>query len=242
MKKIPISIITACFNSENTIQATFNSLLNQTSKNFEHIIIDGGSTDKTKDLINLYIKQADYTVIYKSEPDDGLYDAMNKGIKLSNGTFIGILSSDDWYEKNAIESILSTNLNSADIIYGFLRLIKDKQELMVRRSNLKFIDSLEGMIQHPSCFVRKENYLKAGLYDTSYKVCADQDLFLNMIRDGAKLVQVDNIIANFTMTGTSYTVDSSAEIVRYKLKYNLISKKRAIIVLLKCKLLGLFKR
>ncbi|ANU37676.1 glycosyltransferase family 2 protein [Vibrio scophthalmi] len=242
MNSTKISVVTACFNSSATIGKTLDSLLNQTCKNFEHIIIDGDSSDGTLDIIQSYIATAEHKVLLVSEPDNGLYDAMNKGIKLAAGQFVSILSSDDWYELDAIENVLAHTHLDIDIIYGYLRVIKNDKEFMVRRSNLEFIDSLDGQIQHPACFVSKSLYIENGLYDTTYKVCADQDLFLRMLRSGARINAVDRIITNFVIGGTSYTVDSFKEVVRYKLKFGLINRKKAFVSIIKYEISKIAKR
>lgn len=242
MKNKKISVVTVCYNSENTIGKTLDSLLNQTCKNFEHIIIDGGSTDNTLAIINRYIENSLHDVTVISEPDDGLYDAMNKGVKLSTGKFVSILSSDDWYELDVIEHIEKHVNLDVDIIYGYLRVIVNGKELMVRRGNLDLIDELDGKIQHPACFISREIYMSGGLYDTSYKVCADQDFFLRILRNGASTYPINKIITNFVKGGTSDNVDSFQEIIRYKTKYELITKKEAFLLSIKYNISKLIKK
>ena len=98
------SIITVCYNSEKTIERTITSLRNQSYQNFEYIIIDGGSTDSTLEIIK---KNLDVVSILVSEKDEGIYDAMNKGIDLASGEIIGIINSDDWYENDTLENIFT---------------------------------------------------------------------------------------------------------------------------------------
>ena len=123
-----ISIITATYNSQETIRDTIESVINQKYNNIEYIIIDGASTDSTLDLIRSYeenFKKALIDFRYISEPDNGIYDAMNKGIRMATGEWIGILNSDDWYNDSAVSelvkiqvknefSIISANMNKVD--------------------------------------------------------------------------------------------------------------------------------
>ena len=106
-----VSIITVVFNGERFIEKTINSVISQTYKNIEYIIIDGGSTDKTLDIIRQYEDRIDYWI---SEPDNGIYNAMNKGIKLSRGKLIGLINSDDWYMENAVETVVARYLANSD--------------------------------------------------------------------------------------------------------------------------------
>lgn len=115
-----VSIITVVFNGEKYLEQTILSVLNQTYSNIEYIIIDGGSSDATLDIINKYTDKIDYWV---SEPDSGIYDAMNKGISLATGQLIGIINSDDWYELDAVEEIVRAYKDGSTIIYGFMRHI-----------------------------------------------------------------------------------------------------------------------
>ena len=99
-----ISIITVCYNAEGTIEQTIRSVLNQTYKNIEYIIIDGFSTDNTLNIIERY---KDSIAMVVSERDQGIYDAMNKGLSLAKGCFIGFLNADDWYDENALEIVVN---------------------------------------------------------------------------------------------------------------------------------------
>lgn len=228
MKNEEISVITVCYNSEKTIEKTFQSLLNQTDKDFEYIVIDGASTDSTLSIIKKYKQIFGEKMTYISEKDNGLYDAMNKGIKMSHGKFIGIINSDDWYEKDAIETIKKeiNKYNDIDIFYGYIRIIKDNKEYMIRRNNYDFIFEGNGLIQHPTCFLRKTLYDRYGMFDTKYKVCADQDLMLRMVSKGAKYKGIDKIISNFVVGGISFNYNSSFEINDIRCKYGIISKKQ----------------
>ena len=111
-----VSIITVCFNSERTIEQTIKSVLNQTYKEIEYIIVDGQSTDGTLDIINKYSSQIAKIV---SEPDEGLYHAMNKGISMATGDIVGIINSDDWYEPYTVEEVVKCFVQNAELIWEF---------------------------------------------------------------------------------------------------------------------------
>ncbi|VAW61498.1 Colanic acid biosynthesis glycosyl transferase WcaE [hydrothermal vent metagenome] len=172
-----VSIITVCFNSENTIKDTINSVLSQNYPDIEYIIIDGQSTDNTCQIIHTYANK-----IYKyiSEPDKGIYDAMNKGIKFSNGEVIGLLNSDDVFANNNIISTMVKSIENYDVIYADIAFYKkhDLQNPLRHFSSRHFKPgqlSRGLMPAHPSLYVRKSVYTKFGFYDISYLLCADFD-------------------------------------------------------------------
>ena len=117
---IKVSIITVCFNSEKTIRRTIESVLYQTYPNIEYIIVDGKSTDGTVDIVKEYLPAFQKRLRYVSERDKGIYDAMNKGIRLSAGDVIGIINSDDFYEPDAVENIVKyADRGSCQVLYGY---------------------------------------------------------------------------------------------------------------------------
>lgn len=124
MNNVKVSVITPCFNSEKTIQKTLESVLNQTYNNYEYIIIDGKSTDKTLQIIEKYKPLFGEKIQVYSEPDKGIYDAMNKGIMKASGDIIGIVNSDDYYELDALENMVNEVPDDKYfILYGFQRCI-----------------------------------------------------------------------------------------------------------------------
>jgi len=176
-----ISIITVCLNSEKTIEKTILSVLNQTYKQIEYIIIDGGSTDNTLKIINKYKKRIS---IIKSEKDRGIYYGMNKGIRLAKGHVISFLNSDDFYaNKFVIEKIARTFKDkNCEGIYGDLMFIgKDYQSIEPLRSwhpgNFSLKKVLLGwQVPHPTFFVKRTYYKKFGDFDTNFKIASDSDL------------------------------------------------------------------
>lgn len=185
-----ISIITATFNSEKTVEDSIKSVLNQTCEGLpfaeiEYIIIDGGSTDGTLDIINKYEGRISKIV---SEPDGGMYDAMNKGINLATGDIIGILNSDDFYVSNEVIKTVIQKFEEtrADCVWGDLTVV-DKNDVNKTVRDWKSGPYKEGSFQngwhppHPGFFVKKETYNKYGLFRTDMSTWADYELQLRFL-------------------------------------------------------------
>ena len=172
-----ISVITVTKNSEKYLEENIQSLSSQTYKNFEHIIIDGGSTDRTIEIIK---KNSDKITKWISEPDDGLYFAMNKGINLCQGDIIGILNSDDFYYPEALNIVNQYFLKNKnlDFLFGSVH----KYKLMHGYSPQKIKWTFGFYTTHSvGFFIKKSSQLSLGFYDTQYKYSADYDLFYKMI-------------------------------------------------------------
>ena len=181
-----ITIITITLNSEETIRDTLNSVLSQTYKNIEHIIVDGGSKDKTLDIIKKYPNKN--KKVYHL-PKSGIYEAINYGIKKSNLSFITILNSDDFFQSN--DSVLKIVKNikknkNTSIFFSNVVYIKDNNFIGIERlfssQNFKrWHLSLGLMPAHPGSFIDKRIYDKYGLYEKSFKIASDFDFFLRTI-------------------------------------------------------------
>jgi len=173
------SIITVCKNSEKTIENTILSVINQSYKNFEYIIIDGVSTDKTLDIIEKY---RDKLAAVISEPDDGLYDAMNKGIQNSLGEYLFFLNSDDRFlNENILKTVCEKAENSKkELLYGDQVFINEKTgKISVRRHNkLNKIYLIKNTPCQPATFYRKDVFEKYGFFDTDLKIVSDHEWFL----------------------------------------------------------------
>lgn len=183
-----ISIITATYNSKNSIRHTIESVLMQSHKDIEYIIVDGASTDGTLDIINEYIPVFGNKLKLVSEKDKGLYDAMNKGLKMSSGDVIGILNSDDFYTTTTILERVNNELQDTNIdaVYGDVHYVNGKDLHTCTRyySSKPFrreIMRMGFMPAHPSFYCRRNCYEKAGGFDLSYKVAADFELLLRII-------------------------------------------------------------
>lgn len=196
-----VSIITVCLNSEHTIEQTIRSVIDQKNINIEYIIIDGGSKDQTLDIIEKYEDKIDIVV---SEADNGIYDAMNKGISLSSGDVIGIINSDDWYEPGVFKKIELCFLKSeADIVYGRLNLISETGESSILIPGEIEKMRYEMVTPHPTVFIKKAIYNKYGMFLLKYKIAADYELMLRMFTAGVKFCYCDDVLANFRIGGIS---------------------------------------
>jgi len=190
-----ISIITVVYNGEKYLEQTIQSVINQTYDNVEYIIIDGGSTDGTLDIIKKYEGTIDYWV---SEVDKGIYDAMNKGIILATGKIIGLINSDDWYELNTVDTIVDRfqKDNSIDLYHGDL-LYYDHSSIKKYSPKFTYWRMLFlGMsLYHPTCFVRKEVY-QESLFDIKYQLVADYKLIFSLMKKNKKTVYIPEVLAN----------------------------------------------
>lgn len=184
-----ISIITASYNSVSTLADAMESVLHQTYTDWEYIIVDGGSTDGTVDLIRRYEPQFGGKLKWTSELDHGIYDAMNKGISRATGDVVGILNSDDYYTSEDVLSVIASALsdNRLDAVYGDIHFIHDgKPNKVVRyyssRHFRPFRLRFGFMPAHPSFYVRRSVYEKAGLYNTAYKIGSDFEMMVRLFR------------------------------------------------------------
>lgn len=206
-----VSIITVCYNSEKYIRDTIESVLNQTYDNIEYIIVDGESTDNTLDIIQDYEPKFNGSMYWISEPDNGIYDAMNKGIDMANGEIIGIINSDDWYEKNAVEFVVNkyliTDLDDKFIFHGNMnKYDSEKNKLFTSFRNNKFIENkIEyGMpVNHPSVFVSEKIYKKIGNFNTKFKIAGDYDFIYRCYNHGIEFVYINKILCNMRLGGIS---------------------------------------
>lgn len=211
-----ISVITVSYNSVETIEQTIISVLNQSYKNIEYIIIDGGSIDGTCDIIRKYSGKLKYFI---SEKDNGIYDAMNKGVIKSSGILIGILNSDDWYEIDAIETIVSSYIANGqfDIYHGMQKNINNDGSV-VSITGYSSLLLPHHMIQHPTCFIKKELYTKQCYYSKEFKFASDYDFILRSYFSGVSFLFVDKVITNFRLGGSSSRINALIE--DYRIKYN----------------------
>ena len=227
-----VSVITVCYNSEKTIRKTIESVLNQTYTNIEYIVIDGKSTDATLDAVREYSVRFGDRMKVISEPDHGIYDAMNKGIRLAKGQLIGIINSDDYYEDSAVEDIVEAwDGSSLQILHGLMRSIVNGKACSVVMNYSDWLQ--EKMIQHPSCFVTKDVYDKIGLFNTGYKYVADYEFMLRAKQNkDVTFVPVYSIIANFLDGGMSERSAAALEELKLKRRKGIISCFQYIILCL----------
>lgn len=199
------SIITINRNNAVGLEKTIQSVINQTLTDYEYIVIDGGSTDDSIDIIKRYNDKISYWV---SEPDRGIYHAMNKGIEQAKGEYVELLNSGDWLcQPDTLQKLLTFN-STADIIYGNMlkvypdgRLINDKG---FHRSDLTLADMYFHTLNHSSSFVKRKLFDVYGLFNEDYKIVSDWVFFLKAIGLGKASVEYVDVNVNFfDMTGIS---------------------------------------
>ena len=197
-----VSVITICFNSENCIAKTIESVLNQTYPEVEYIIIDGASSDATVSIAESYMPQFEqkgYAYKIISEPDQGIYDAMNKGIKNATGSLIGIINSGDWYENTAVSTAVE-NL-PFDLFFADVNLIKPSGTVITKHSRMDAFPSSRHW-NHPTMFVKKETYDALGLYKCR-GIHDDFEFYLRARKAGVKIKIENTVLANFQTGGAS---------------------------------------
>ena len=196
-----ISIITVVFNGEKYLEETIQSVINQTYSNVEYIIIDGGSTDGTLDIIKKYEDKIDYWV---SEKDEGISDGFNKGIKLSKGKILGIINSDDEYIKNIFETISDIfKEKDIDYLYGDM-ILEDEEGNIIKeiKPDLKSKSIYGGMpFGHPTLFIKRKLYDKYGYFNNNYKIAMDFELYTRIYKK--KSYYLSKNIAKYKRGGVS---------------------------------------
>ena len=202
-----ISIITVVWNNAKTIKDAINSVLNQSYKDVEYIVIDGASTDGTIEIVQSYGDK----IKFISEKDNGLYDAMNKGIRMATGDVVGILNSDDFYASDKILQIVADEFlkGNIDSVYANLEYIdaNDPKRVIRYWRSKKY---QEGLFRsgwhpaHPTFFVKKEIYEKYGVFDLSFKIAADYELMLRFF-EKCKITSsyVDEVFVKMRIGGES---------------------------------------
>ena len=241
MKDSLISIVTVSYNAVNTIEQTIISVINQTYTNIEYIIIDGGSKDGTVDIIKKYSDKITYWI---SEPDKGIYDAMNKGILLANGEFINFMNAGDYFISNTtIDTIFKSQFYNEDIIYGAVEMRNRSNKEILKPKHLDYIKQ-RMVFCHQSTFV-KLNLMKKYKFDDSYKIVADYDFFLKNYFNKSTFREIDVIVSSYDNNGISsfpsYSIYKKhlKELIKLENKYALRPKYTLFyyLLLLKYKIL-----
>lgn len=203
MDNLKVSIITVVYNGVKTIEQTIKSVLDQSYNNIEYLVIDGASTDGTQDIIEKYRSSISYFV---SEKDEGLYDAMNKGIQHSTGDIIGIINSDDYYAPDVIHKVVHYFCkHDVGAVYGNTYVIT-KTGGIKQHSAENEIDKLwyyRADLNHEAIFIKKSVYDKFGLYDLHYSVAADYDRMLDFYSNHVKFGYIDAGLIYFRRGGLS---------------------------------------
>jgi glycosyltransferase involved in cell wall biosynthesis len=195
-----VSIVTVVFNGAKVLEGTMQSVLRQTYDNIEYIVIDGGSTDDTRNIIQKYENAIDQWV---SEPDRGIYDAMNKGISLASGEWINFMNAGDtFYQTNTIESIFKRYDPAADVLFGAQEVVYPDRFTVVKKAR-PLCDAWKGNIcWHQSMFI-KTAIMKNRPFDLSYKICADFDLLLYVFRNNHIFYDSGQTVARILLGGYS---------------------------------------
>lgn len=203
------TVITATFNSEKTLQRTIDSILNQTVKDFEFVVVDGDSSDETVDIIRRNIKkfsEANINFKWISEKDTGIYNAWNKGLKLASGNWVSFLGSDDWYLENAIETYqkgILGEVQNYDLVYSNVNLVnKDKILRQIKGEWRWKIFKKYMNIAHVGAFHNMLYFKKFGDYNEDYKIAGDYELLLRAGID-LKALKIDFVSAHMTDGGIS---------------------------------------
>jgi glycosyltransferase involved in cell wall biosynthesis len=223
---LKVSIITVCYNSEKTISDTLSSVSSQVRVNIEHIIIDGASNDSTLDII----KQYSHVAKLISEPDNGIYDAMNKGIAIATGDIVGTLNADDYY---ANEYVLKDVVDiftdqTVEACFGDLEYVNQKNTNQVVRY-WKSRDYASGLFKsgwmpaHPTFFARKNVYERFGIFNLNYKIAADFELLFRFIEQNKIITKyLPKVLVKMRLGGTTNKSIS-----------NIINQNKEIIAILK---------
>lgn len=200
MSNLKISVITVSFNAADTIEETILSVLNQTYDNLEYIIIDGGSTDGTVDIIKKYADKLDYWI---SEPDKGIYDAMNKGIRVATGEYVNFMNAGDrFFNNSVISDIFTSNSYAESVIYGcWITQFMDGFRAYFPSQDPSVLKD-RNPINHQSAFTER-SVLQKYKFNLEYPRFADYDLFRRMYKDHYSFRYINKFIAIYDVYGIS---------------------------------------
>jgi len=210
---VTFSLVTVCYNSARTLKRTIDSVLVQDSKDYEYIIIDGGSTDGTVDLIKSYENVFNGRMSWVSESDRGIYDAFNKGIKRAKGLYIWLINSDDYIEPHAlseIQKLINVYNSHYPVISGAMNVrgadgsIEYKSVSSEAKAKKAYnMDDIG--IKHPATLIPKHIYEEVGLYDERFHIVGDMDWFQRAYKMGVSFLFVNNVLTNMQNDGISNT-------------------------------------
>lgn len=239
-KQLFISIISPSYNQGKFIEETILSVKNQGYPNFEHIIIDGGSTDETMDIIRKY--EGTYNMRWISEPDNGPVDALNKGFKIAKGNIFAWINTDDYYEPNIFNEINQIFVNNKDIdfVVGDAYWIKEDGEktiVKMKRKEVSFDELVKygNFIDQPATFFTSRLFKKAGPLDIKLKYTFDYDLWIRMFKLNIKYIYANKPLANFKPHKGAISFDNREGVMKemYKMGQKYSSNKKFLPQIIK---------
>jgi glycosyltransferase involved in cell wall biosynthesis len=212
------SIVTICKNARTTLERTIQSVLEQDGPGFEYILIDGGSTDGTVDLLRKWDARITYWV---SEPDEGISAAFNKGLLRCRGEWVGTINADDWYQPGALEAVASMP-QTVEIACGHMRYWDHGRPVTVFSADPGRLRQ-EMTINHQATFVRRRVYERLGGFREDFRYAMDYELFLRFSLGGARFAEVDRVLANMRYRGVSHRhwLRAYAEVRRAQVEHGL---------------------
>lgn len=225
MGEILVSIVTVAYNSEKTIARSIESVLNQSYKNVEYIVVEGLSKDNTLSIAKSYtdrFKSKGYSYSIISERDSGIYDAMNKGISLATGNLVGMINSDDWYERETVEKVVAAYQDlKFDVLYGDMRVVRKDGKSFIKKAKKSKIMSSRYW-NHPTMFVKRDLYQRIQYENKT--IYDDFDYILKVNKLGYKIEILNEILANFSFGGVSNRKNLKEMLERAKIKYRIYRK------------------
>lgn len=231
------SIVTVCYNSQNTIERTLKSVLGQKFVDYEYIVVDGNSTDGTVDIIKKYEPLFEGRMKWSSEPDNGIYNAFNKGIKKSKGIYVWLVNSDDYMEPDALnclaDVIRKLTSNDLPIIAGKMNFRNGKNDIIKimgsSENNFRIAYKKYWMgLPHPATVVPKKVYEKYGYYNENFEIMADIDWFRRMYEAKVNVLFIDTIITNMCYGGISTKINFKKNSNDRKLLYRMHCKNEIV--------------
>ncbi len=216
------TIITTVFNGSLHLERSIQSVINQQYDNIEYIVVDGGSSDGSVEIIKKYEHAID---LWVSERDAGIYDAMNKGVSLSSGDMISFINSDDWLEPDCLKHVAKHYDEKVDYVAGSINVIPGKGKKKARVSPVSIpakLSSLKGMpFPHPALFVNRRVFSEIGLFDKRFRIAGDLEFVYRMLHAGFQGSHHEKVLANFRLEGVSNRFSSGNETRKVERMYGL---------------------
>ena len=215
-----LSIITVNRNNRLGLQRTMDSVFQQTYRDFEYIIVDGASTDGSLDVISEHERKG-YSMVWISEPDQGIFDAMNKGIGISQGTYLFFLNSGDVLDNADVLLNFINYPREDDVIIGRCRIFQDEREIWLSRpqEHYTFNDFFHGSIAHQASFIRKDLFSRFGLYRDDLRIMGDWEFFLRaIVLNNCTVKAYPGIVSRYELDGVS-SDEKSARIITQEKEY-----------------------